>query len=298
MVLCKRKFIQRSMSEEFGEEAEAGETFEYRGQRERGANEDAQYVREEDAINQRAVGSNTAADVAELCGGKGCEDTDTETDTDEETESEEDVRSNYVEVPLVWHPLGFKPCQQFEFQFMEEHDRKWPYAKTPLKQEGKKGVSPLVDQKVEESAQAKTTMQSAAQVLLSLAEILEKDENDSMLMSDTGDRYYPDKRVLQHHRDRKKEYLKKKQAVDKAPNPPLNYPCAPQPFKAVSVSTSNKIDGNPSNDLAQSMRCMTSIGGEEGRIFTLPRANNTCYEIPNQGPWNRYQKLSSRNCDS
>lgn len=277
MVLCKRKFIQRSVSdEEFGEEVKSGETLECHGQREQGANKDAVIVRANDIIvNQIGIASNAAADVADIKGAQ------TSTDTDEETESEDDVGSNYVEVPLFWHPLGFKPSQQFSFHFMEDHDRKWPYTKTPLKQEGKKGVSPLGDQKGEDTSQAKTTMQSAAQALLSLAEVLEKDENDLMLVSDNGHRYYPDKKVLQHHKDRKKGYLKKKQAGEHGLNPVLSKdPYAPQPFKTIAMSSSKKVNGNQPNENHPSIRYMKSMIGEEGRIFSLPRAN-VCFEVPN-----------------
>jgi hypothetical protein len=164
---------------------------------------------------------------------------------------------------------------------MEDHDRKWPYTKTPLKQEGKKGVSPLGDQKGEDTSQAKTTMQSAAQALLSLAEVLEKDENDLMLVSDNGHRYYPDKKVLQHHKDRKKGYLKKKQAGEHGLNPVLSKdPYAPQPFKTIAMSSSKKVDENQPNENHPSIRYMKSMIGEEGRIFSLPRAN-VCFEVPN-----------------
>ena len=259
----------RSVSgEEFGsEEVKSAETLEYHGRREQGTNEDVGIVGMNELIKQIGIASNKVANV--------------NTDTDEETESEDDVGSNYVEVPLFWHPLGFKPCQQFSFQFMEDHDSKWPYAKTPIKQEGKKGVSPLGDQKGEDTPPAKTTMQSAAQALLSLAEVLEKDENDLMLVSDNGHRYYPDKRMLQHHKRRKKEYLKKKQAVDHGPNPIVSRdPHASQQFKTISMISSKTIAGNQPNDNLHSTRYMTSMAGDEGRIFSLPRANNTCLEIP------------------
>lgn len=273
----------RSVSEEVGQGTEAGETIEYHGlrieERKQGADKNAEIVRVDNFMNQTGIGSNAGAGVAELGGGESGE-----TDTDEETESEGDVRSNYVEVPLFWHPLGFKPCQQFDFQFMEEHDRKWPYAKMPLKQESKKGGSPLGDQKGEEASQAKTTMQSAAQALLRLAEALGKNENDLILMSNDDHHYYPDKRVLQHHRDGKKDHLKKKQAVDNGPNPLVNDSYAMKPFKTIHMSAKKKIAGNQSNDNVQSRRYMTGIGGEEGRIFTLPSNmnNNICFEIANQ----------------